>query len=270
LSLAGKFIVGVNTIMAANATSTDINSYVMTEGGGTLKLSSIGPTTEALFPVGTKSAYAPVWIINTGTADTISVSVMDDNTKPVGGGRVTVNWNIGEQTPGNGIYRIRLGWALSLEDSTLRTGSLKNLKFYRLPEQTVIGTGFLVPMTGGYSLRLSNITELGTFTVGTFTSLITGVEEGTVEIPTEFSLQQNYPNPFNPTTVFNYQLPSACHVRFDIFDILGRNVATLVNERKSAGNYNLEFNAIRLTSGVYFYRLQAGAFIKTKKLLLLK
>jgi hypothetical protein len=100
-------------------------------------------------------------------------------------------------------------------------------------------------------------------------AIITGVT-GISCLINHFTLGQNYPNPFNPTTVFQYQLSTACLVRLDVFDILGRNVAILVNEKKSAGYYSLEFNASRLTSGVYFYRLQAGTFTETKKLILLK
>jgi hypothetical protein len=103
------------------------------------------------------------------------------------------------------------------------------------------------------------------------TSPITSVAENKADIPAEFSLKQNYPNPFNPSTTISFGLPKKSHVSLKIYDLLGREMATLVNnEEMSAGSYTKEFNARRLTSGVYFYRLQAGAFTKTKKLLLLK
>jgi hypothetical protein len=271
LGLAGKLIVGTNTIMAATATSTDINFYVMTEGGGALMLSSVG-STEKLFPVGTKSAYAPVWIMNTGTVDTIRVSAVDDIDKPVGGGRVMAKWNIAEQNPGDGIYRLKLGWMKSLEDSAFSVSTLTNWKIFKLPELTEPGSGTYtrVTITGGRSIRRANVTVLGTFTVGTFTSL-TDVEESQTDIPVEFSLKQNYPNPFNPTTTIIFDLPKKSQVSLKIYDLLGREIAILVNnEEMSAGSYSKGFNASRLTSGVYFYRIQAGAFTKTKKFLLLK
>ncbi len=88
--------------------------------------------------------------------------------------------------------------------------------------------------------------------------------------PTDFQLEQNYPNPFNPSTTITYQLPTASNVSLKIFDVLGREVATLVNERQNAGQYQVRFDATRLASGMYFYRLQAGGYIETKKMMLVK
>ncbi|MFQ3597458.1 MAG: T9SS type A sorting domain-containing protein [Chloroherpetonaceae bacterium] len=83
-------------------------------------------------------------------------------------------------------------------------------------------------------------------------------------------LSQNYPNPFNPTTMIRYQLPEASMVKIQVFDMLGRVVATLASERKDAGIYEVPFNASTLSSGTYFYRLQAGLFVETKKMMLVK
>jgi hypothetical protein len=85
-----------------------------------------------------------------------------------------------------------------------------------------------------------------------------------------FILYQNYPNPFNPSTVISYQMPTAGHVVLKVYDILGRDVETLVDEEKSAGNYKLTFNGSRLASGMYFYQLKTGAYLQTKKLMLIK
>jgi hypothetical protein len=93
---------------------------------------------------------------------------------------------------------------------------------------------------------------------------------GKPDLPTQFILNQNYPNPFNPTTTINYSVPKSGIVKIKVYDLLGREVATIVNENKPAGNYNIEFNASKLTSGIYFYRMEAGSFSQTKKLLLLK
>ncbi len=87
---------------------------------------------------------------------------------------------------------------------------------------------------------------------------------------TEFRLDQNFPNPFNPSTVISYQLPASSEVSLVVYDMLGREVQTLVNTRQAAGSYQVQFNAASLTSGVYFYRLQAGSFLETKKMLLVK
>jgi photosystem II stability/assembly factor-like uncharacterized protein len=90
------------------------------------------------------------------------------------------------------------------------------------------------------------------------------------ELPRAFALQQNYPNPFNPTTAISYQLPVASSVRIVIYDLLGREVAVLVNERKAAGSYEVQFEASRLSSGVYLYRLMAGSFTQTLKMVAVK
>jgi hypothetical protein len=97
-------------------------------------------------------------------------------------------------------------------------------------------------------------------------------------LPKEFVLEQNYPNPFNPTTIISYQLPVAGTVSLKIYDMLGKEVATLVNARQEAGLYNFNFNASNLASGIYFYRLQVSAttgassssFVQTKKMMLVK
>ncbi|MBI5022320.1 MAG: S8 family serine peptidase [Ignavibacteriales bacterium] len=89
-------------------------------------------------------------------------------------------------------------------------------------------------------------------------------------VPTKFALSQNYPNPFNPSTKINYELPTAGWVTLKVFDVLGREVATLVDETKRIGRYEVEFDGSELTSGVYFYTLRAGSLISTKKLLLMK
>ena len=74
------------------------------------------------------------------------------------------------------------------------------------------------------------------------------------------SSEQNYPNPFNPTTTIVYSIPENAFVTMKVYDILGKEITTLINERKSAGNYSINFNASNLPSGVYFYRMQAGSF----------
>ena len=88
--------------------------------------------------------------------------------------------------------------------------------------------------------------------------------------PETFSLSQNYPNPFNPTTKISFALPKSGFVSLKVYDILGKEVATLVNSNMSVGSYSFEFNASNLTSGIYFYRLESNGFIDTKKMMLIK
>jgi len=89
-------------------------------------------------------------------------------------------------------------------------------------------------------------------------------------VPTKFALDQNYPNPFNPTTTIKFAIPADENVSLKVFNVLGQEVATLVNKQMKAGSYSFDFNASKLSSGVYFYRVEAGSFNATKKMLLLK
>ena len=102
-----------------------------------------------------------------------------------------------------------------------------------------------------------------------YRQLVTGIEKHQ-ELPGSFALSQNYPNPFNPTTTITYEIPKALQVRLTVYDILGREVQTLVNEMKQPGRYETTFNASKLASGVYLYRLRAGGFVGTKKLLVIR
>ncbi|MBL1123926.1 MAG: T9SS type A sorting domain-containing protein [Ignavibacteriota bacterium] len=137
---------------------------------------------------------------------------------------------------------------------------------------------------GNYQYRLKQIDFDGTFE---YSNII----EVTIDAPIEFSLEQNFPNPFNPTTKIKYTIPASLNpskggtlVQLQVFDILGNAVATLVNEQKQPGTYEVEFNTAShsgevrnlpagrqgLPSGIYFYKLQAGTFVQTKKMILIK
>ncbi len=102
-------------------------------------------------------------------------------------------------------------------------------------------------------------------------SLLSGIEsQQDHTIPFRYSLEQNYPNPFNPTTTIGYHITNSENVRLTVFDILGRVVRVPVNEVKEPGNYSLEFNASKLTSGIYYYRLQTGKYSETKRMILIR
>jgi hypothetical protein len=90
------------------------------------------------------------------------------------------------------------------------------------------------------------------------------------ELPTNFSLEQNYPNPFNPFTSINYTIPTTSRVGLSIFNILGQQVARLVDEEQHAGKYRATFEASELPSGVYFYHASVGSFSMTRKMILMK
>ncbi len=100
---------------------------------------------------------------------------------------------------------------------------------------------------------------------------IVSVDDNAIDfIPDGFILGQNFPNPFNPTTTINYQIPASSFVTIKIYDVLGKEIKSLVNEEKTVGSYELTWYAEQLPSGIYFYRLQAGSFVETKKMVFLK
>ncbi len=116
-------------------------------------------------------------------------------------------------------------------------------------------------LTGGAAVFTNNAGE---------SSTVVSVEAIGGEVPLEYALQQNYPNPFNPSTIIEFSVPRSNYVTLKIYDTLGEEVATLVSENFSAGRYKVQWDGSRFASGIYFYRLQAGEFVQTKKLLLLK
>ncbi len=117
--------------------------------------------------------------------------------------------------------------------------------------------------SGKYFYRLKQIDQNGAFKYSPEVS-------GTMEVPYVFTMSQNYPNPFNPTTVINYSIASASNVALKVYDMLGSEVAVLVNGQLSPGNYTATLDASRLSSGVYFYRLVAGSFSDVKRLTIMK
>jgi len=103
-----------------------------------------------------------------------------------------------------------------------------------------------------------------------YAKYVLGIENPPDILPEYFILSQNFPNPFNPITTIKYSVPTTSNISLVIYDILGREIKTLVNEEKLPGNYNVQFDGSDLSSGVYFYVMKADNFIDTKKLILLK
>jgi hypothetical protein len=100
---------------------------------------------------------------------------------------------------------------------------------------------------------------------------ITNIEDrGNLYIPKEYKLEQNYPNPFNPSTTIKYSLPKESLVTLKIYNLLGEEVATLINTEQTIGIYEIDFDASNLSSGIYLYRIQAGDFVEMKKMILMK
>jgi hypothetical protein len=126
------------------------------------------------------------------------------------------------------------------------------------------------PDPAGWYYMADSDTSVAIYLIRAYVSLVTGVRQAADLAPTEFSLSQNFPNPFNPTTTINYQLPLSSYVVLKVYDVLGREVMTLVNAHQDAGLHSAIFKPANLPSGVYFYQLNAGGFVETKKMLLEK
>jgi hypothetical protein len=132
------------------------------------------------------------------------------------------------------------------------------MKDQSLTASLMIGTTE-VPMGGNGSVTVSDSKAMISLKLGGYSTL-----------PKVFALSQNYPNPFNPSTTIKFDLPKDSRVSLKLFNIIGQEVITLVNEEQKAGYKSVEWNASNVASGVYFYRIHAGDFVESKKLILLK
>jgi hypothetical protein len=148
--------------------------------------------------------------------------------------------------------------------STLGTGSSNGVSGVGVAALAVSGNEVFVG--GGFT----SAGGVSANSVARWNSGTSRVEQLSPTAPKTFLLEQNYPNPFNPSTTIRYQLPVASEVKLEVYDVLGKKIATLVNERQSAGSYQVVWNASGLSSGTYFYRLQAGTFVETKKMIMVK
>jgi photosystem II stability/assembly factor-like uncharacterized protein len=130
---------------------------------------------------------------------------------------------------------------------------------------------------GGFNERQIAFDKNGYLLMGTRNGILyrnnlstLGISKDVEQLPTSYDLDQNYPNPFNPSTTIKYQIPNQSLVTLKIFDLLGREVAVLVNEKKDAGNYSVQWNASGFSSGIYFYRFEAGGRVDVRKMLIVK
>lgn len=141
-----------------------------------------------------------------------------------------------------------------------------NWYFQNTPGSSFMNDNFFNNVNTGYATGISGII-MRTVTGG---GPIVGINQTGNEIPENFNLSQNYPNPFNPSTNISFDIPDASHVKLAIYNILGTEVKVAANEFLSAGKYNVNVDASDLPSGTYFYRLEAGSFTSTKKMILIK
>jgi photosystem II stability/assembly factor-like uncharacterized protein len=174
------------------------------------------------------------------------------------GNELILNWSTATETNNQGFEILRF----AQNDSEWQMigfvpgfGTTTEPKSYSYTDSEVL--------TGEYTYRLKHIDFDGSYEYS---------QEVEVEVatPFTFSLEQNYPNPFNPNTTIKYSIPELSNVKLLLFNLLGEEVTTLVNEEKNAGNYSVEFNASSIPSGIYFYQLKVGNYIDTKKMISIK
>ena len=178
-------------------------------------------------------------------------------TANVNEGNVTLNWLTASETNNQGFDIERKSSASKFEKIGFISGigTSTESHSYTFTDKNV--------ETGNYSYRLKQLDYDGTFEYSKEINV-------DVTVPLEFALDQNYPNPFNPSTTISYSIPVKSRVTLKIFNALGKEIITLVNEEKSEGNYDVKFDASGIPSGIYFYKLNAGEFSSTKKMILLK
>lgn len=154
------------------------------------------------------------------------------------------------------------GWYQNIKSNAANTGSY----FWQIPAATATGSDYKIKITSASNPSLTDMSD-NYFVIS---SSINNVELNVVSKIKDFSLSQNFPNPFNPETVINYALPQPGSVRLSVFDLLGREVAVLVDERQETGAYRVKFDGANQSAGMYFCRLVSGKFVKTVKMVLKK
>ena len=171
---------------------------------------------------------------------------------------VTLNWSTATEINNRGfdVERKSAGGSFEKVGFISGNGTSTEINKYNFTDRNLT--------SGNYNYRIKQIDFDGT---SKYYSLNETVKVG---LPTQFSLSQNYPNPFYPGTMIKYSIPQNGFVKLYIYNSLGQKVADLVNQPMEAGNYEINFNASKLSSGVYFYKLEVGDFTAVKKLMLLK
>jgi hypothetical protein len=191
-----------------------------------------------------------------------------------------LSWNA---SSGASSYKVQVSTSISfnkfiVNDSTvtatsgLLTGLSYNTKYYwRVSAKNAAGISAW-SNTMSFTTLMSAKKSLTEVTSVDFSGIVQEdrATAGLPDVPKEYNLYQNYPNPFNPTTTIDYSIPKSGFVTIKIYNVLGSEIKTLVNEEKSTGSYSLQFYGGNLASGIYFCRMQSGSFFKTKKLFLLK
>jgi hypothetical protein len=242
-NVAGEIVdAGGNVVAVMNSTST--NPFILTAP-------SAGPYTVNAGYKNPSRRWDSKLVDVTLPVELVSFTVK------VNKSNVSLKWNTATEINNLGfdIERLTSGSTWKKIGFIPGAGNSSSLKNYEYLD--------INPSPGKYSYRLKQIDMDGSFNYSPSFEVV-------IENPKEFELMQNYPNPFNPNTKISWQSPVSSRQMLKIYDVIGNEVATLVNEFKPAGKHELEFDASNFKSGVYFYKLEVGSFVETKKMILLR
>lgn len=233
------------------ATQLGNGNYMVTNGGGVHVIDHTNGALLATYAAGLSARFVTPYDLAIVPVELTSFTVNNSN------GNVLLNWTTATEVNNSGFEIQRSADQSDFEviGFVQGNGTTAEPKAYSFTDNTVI--------SGTYYYRLKQIDFNGAFEYS-------NIVEVQVGVPEKFMLEQNYPNPFNPTTNISYQLPVNGNVSIKIYDVIGNEVATLVNEFKEAGRHSVEFDASGFGSGVYFYSISSGNFISTKKMILIK
>ena len=237
------------TIAVPITQSTTVHSGSSALSGAVVSFLTLGaypPTLTGVFPISQRYATFSMWyrFAPVGGDSIVGLVIMYKAKAPIGSATFGISATVSSYTQFNvSVAYFASGTPDTCHITMLITGSAASHDSVHL----------------GSTMLLDDLAFSGT----------SGVERET-SVPTSFALHQNYPNPFNPATVIKYDLPVASHVSLRVFNALGQEVATLVNADENPGLHDIRFDASGLPSGAYFYRLSAGAYTETRRLLVLK
>ncbi len=241
--LIGNYLKGISPILADDQ---NIDSFMFLAEGSPSNLYSI--------------TVDDIYYSNELIAGPLPVELSSFTAKSIGN-TVNLNWSTKTEVNNYGFEIERS--ALSAERQTWEkigfvngNGNCNSPKKYSFIDKNTVGGN-------KYQYRLKQIDNDGRYEYSKIVEVNLGA-------PKKFELSQNYPNPFNPTTIISYNIPEATNVKLTIFNLLGQEIKTLVNEFKEAGVHTVNFNASELNSGLYIYKLQAGTFTQTRKMTLVK
>ena len=265
----GKFKLGNFNLWFSNPAGQSDSSYVITDGTGSL-IRPVATTAKKTMPIGSATEYrvAAVTFPKTPVSTNISFRYVSGDPGSVGlpGGATNYYkggyWVITSDGNPGSTFRLDLN-AIGVGFDTTAMRVLSRPSATTAWQYAGLAAGY-----SGGSVADSMISSFGQFAIG-LGPKATAVE-ATNTVPKTFSLLNNYPNPFNPTTTIGYEVPTETRVTLTVFNLLGQQVAKLVDEVKPAGKHLATFDASALSSGIYLYQFKAGSFLQTRKMLLVK